>query len=133
VPEPDYEPAISNGDRQTDGRKVGMTGSSKDRVPHDPNDLRLAAKAVRLTASGLPGGSEHADRLEAWADDMERLAPLEAAVLDALSEADLRTAAEFVSSYLTDESQAAIADRLEAAADALHALEAQDPTNNKGR
>jgi hypothetical protein len=60
---------------------------SEARVPHDPADLRDAAKACVLVA---PAGSISRDewvkvahRLEAWADDLERLAPLEAAVLDA--------------------------------------------------
>jgi hypothetical protein len=102
-----------------------VTDSSEARVLHDPADLRLAAKAVRLTASGLPGGSDHADRLEAWAD----LAPLEAAVLDALSEADLRRAWSFLR-FGHGMEAAQLAERLRIAADALAALKAKDPTNN---
>jgi hypothetical protein len=74
-------------------------------------------------------------RLEAWADDLERLAPLEAAVLDALNEADIRTGAESTywrahhHAHNGDDTRAAeliaAADALSAAADALHTLEAQ--------
>jgi hypothetical protein len=176
-----------------------VTEHTEARVPHDPDDLREAAK--RLAGPTYRAGHvvedryvALADRLEAWADDMERepeadllaevkrhrdanlvravldgygdqdefvneainakdfdrvpwlvaqkaidhsqrLAPLEAAVLDALSEADIRTCTE--STYWRahyyahngDENRAieliAAADRLLAAADALHALEAK--------
>jgi hypothetical protein len=89
--------------------------------------LESPAVVVELVGdgSGEPLAEYDPEFPEQIGAPVERLAPLEAAVLDALSEADLRTAAEFVSSYLTDESQAAIADRLEAAADALHALEVE--------
>jgi hypothetical protein len=60
-----------------------VTSSSEARVPHDPKDLRLAAWACGWSRHTPPGDRAWLGlkaRLEAWAD----LAPLEAAVLDAV-------------------------------------------------
>jgi hypothetical protein len=103
------------------------------------NDLRESAALLRNESWG--DDSEYAvlaDRLEAWADDMEaertraavdadlrrtgrleRLALLEAVVLDALSVEDLRAAAIVAAPHRRG---AELSARLDAAADALAAL-----------
>jgi hypothetical protein len=64
-----------------------VTTSSEARVPHDPQDLRSAVKHLRsMRCCNEPCACVLVVRLEAWAHDTERLAPLEAAVLDAARE-----------------------------------------------
>jgi hypothetical protein len=99
--------------------------TSSSRVPHDPKDLRNAA--AWIVADSKNADHLLADRLEAWADDIERLAPLEAAVLDALNVDDLRDAAGIVREAEAMSPEDVIilgefATRLDAAADALAAL-----------
>jgi hypothetical protein len=94
------------------------------RVPHDPADLRTAAKLVRKNIGWWPQKSideynAWADRLEAWAD----LAPLEAAVLDAAKawkSVDLSQNEEFCEKgYLHSAADDAAQERLIAAVRAL--------------
>lgn len=48
-----------------------MTSSSEARVPHDPKDLRRCVRLIKGATFDL-SDLNVADRLEVWADDMER-------------------------------------------------------------
>jgi len=83
--------------------------------PHEPTDLD------HIFAAGLTAALEEAGFA------INRAARLDAlwAVLDALSDADLNVAAHFVRQCCRKDFPNPLADRLEAAAAALHALEAE--------
>lgn len=100
-----------------------MTEHTEPRLTAD--DIRKAARCAVFCADskadeGYDGPAAQlealANRVDAFADLLPRLW----AVLDALSEADLREAVDACDGGFI---RPALADRLEAAADALHALE----------
>jgi hypothetical protein len=94
------------------------------RVPHDPKDLREAAKVIRACLKAPDWRLERADRLEAWADDLERPA------IPTASVATLRDAARWHRMTAVGERDASLqnavyqqAGRLEVLADRMERLD----------